>query len=346
MSDLGIGVVGCGLIGTRHGMLFDSLDGVSLRAVCDVDGERAEAAASQLGVKAYSSVDEMVLDDSIDAVSVATSGSHGGPAETAARAGKHVLVETSFAATLQECDRIIDAGERSGVNVMYCATHRFYPFNVKARELVDAGEVGKVVWMTREFIRQGRPGDTAWARWRATGGGFFMRSGAIMIDHTRWMAGSEIEEVYAIGMGTHVGGGDGEDNGMAGFRFKNGVFASLLGASAAPGVTDSWWRLGGDKGLVEYSDLTGLRLGKDGWTDVPFEGRDTEAPPRFPGRQRPGLNGAGWIGWKAEFEEFVASIREGRQPAVTGHDGRACTEAAIAIVMSHETGKPVRLPLG
>ncbi len=345
MSDLGIGVVGCGLIGRRHGALFDSLDGVSLKAFCDVDGERVEAAASQLGVKAYTSVDEMVLDDSIDAVSIATSGSHGGPAETAARAGKHVLVETSFAATLQECDQIIGAGERSGVNIMYCGTHRFYPFNVKARELVEAGAVGKVVWMTREFIRQGRPGDTAWARWRSTGGGFFMRSGAIMIDHTRWMAGSEIEEVYAVGMGTHVGGGDGEDNGMAGFRFKNGVFASLLGASAAPGVTDSWWRMGGDRGLVEYSELTGLRLGRDGWTDVPYEGMGMKFPTLSGTSVSGNLDGAGYLGWKAEFEEFLASIRESRAPAVTGYDGRACTEAAIAIVMSHETGKPVRLPL-
>ena len=345
MGDVGIGVVGCGLIGTRHGVLFDSLDGVSLKAMCDVDGERAEAAASRLGVKAYTSVDEMVLDDSIDAVIVATSGSHGGPAETAARAGKHVMVETSFAATLQECDQIIDAGERSGVNLMYCGTHRFYPFNVKARQMVDAGEIGDVVWMTREFVRQGRPGDTAWARWRATGGGFFMRSGAIIIDHIRWMAGSEIEEVYAVGMGRHVGGGDGEDNGLAGIRFKNGVFASLLGASGHPGVTDSWWRLGGDRGLVEYSELAGLRLGRDGWTDMEYEGKGKRSPEWFRLRMPSQPDASGYLGWKAELEEFVASIREGRQPAVTGYDGRACTEAAIAIVRSHETGKPVRLPL-
>ncbi len=345
MSDIGIGVVGCGLIGTRHAVLFDSLDGVSLEAVCDIDGERAEAAASQVGAKAYTSVDEMVLDDSIDAVSVATSGSHGGPAEIAARAGKHVMVETSFAATLQECDRIIDAGERSGVNVMYCGTHRFYPYNVRARQMVDAGEVGDVVWMTREFLRQGRPGDTAWARWRDTGGGFFMRSGAILIDHTRWMAGSEIDEVYAVGMGRHVGGGDAEDNGLAGIRFKNGVFASLLGGSAHPGVTDSWWRLGGTRGVIEHSEQSGLSLGKDGWTDVPFEGQDMEPPDWFRTSMSRQLTATGYVGWKAEFEEFVASIREGRKPAVTGYDGRACTEAAIAIVMSHETGKPVRLPL-
>ena len=199
--------------------------------------------------------------------------------------------------------------------------------------------------MTREFLRQGRPGDTAWARWRDTGGGFFMRSGAILIDHTRWMAGSEIDEVYAVGMGRYVGGGDAEDNGLAGIRFKNGVFASLLGASSHPGVTDSWWRLGGTRGVIEHSEQSGLSLGKDGWTEVPFEGQDMEPPDWFRSLMSRQLNATGYAGWKAEFEEFLASIREGRKPAVTGYDGRACTEAAIAIVMSHETGKPVRLPL-
>ena len=345
MGEIGVGVVGCGLIGTRHATLFDALDGTTLRAVCDLDGERAEAVASSLGVKAYTNVDEMVLDDSIDAVSVATSGSHAAPAVAAARAGKHVMVETSFAATLEECDRMIEAAERSGVNMMYCGTHRFYPYNVEARRMVDAGELGDVVWMTREFVRQGQPGDTRWARWRATGGGFFMRSGAILLDHTRWMAGAEIEEVYAVGMGRHVGGGDGEDNGLAGIRFKNGVFASLLGASGSPGVTDSWWRIGGSAGVIEYSDQWGLRLGKGEWRDVPFEGGDDRSPPWF-WKSMPRLgNSFGYRGWTAEFEEFTASIREGRQPSVTGYDGRACTEAAIAIVRSHETGKPVRLPL-
>ncbi len=345
MSDIGIGVVGCGLIGSRHATLFDSLYGVSLKAVCDVDDAKAEETASKLGVKAYTSVEDMVLDDAIDGVSVATSGSHGGPAETAARAGKHVLVETSFAATLEECDRMIDAADRSGVNMMYCGTHRFYPFNAKAKQMIDVGELGDVLWITREFMRQGQSGDTRWARWRATGGGFFMRSGAIMIDHTRWMAGSDIEEVYAVGMGRYVGGGDGEDNGLAGIRFKNGVFASLLGAVSDPGVTDSWWRLGGTGGIIEFTEQSGLRLGKDGWTDVQFDDPDAGLPDWFSTWSPVPLRGAGYLGWKAEFDEFISSIRERRQPAVTGYDGRACTEAAIAIVRSHETGKPVRLPL-
>jgi len=53
MTDIGIGVVGCGNIGSRHAGLFNSLDGVTLKAVCDIDGEKAEAVAGRLGVRAY-----------------------------------------------------------------------------------------------------------------------------------------------------------------------------------------------------------------------------------------------------------------------------------------------------
>jgi predicted dehydrogenase len=335
--------VGCGYIGTRHAILFDRLDGVQLKAVCDVDGERAEAVASQLGVKAYTSAEEMVLHEGIDAVSVATSGSHAGPAEIAARAGKHVMVETSFATTLEDCDRMISAAERSGVNMMYCGTHRFYPYNTVAKAMVEGGELGDVIWITRRFTSEGVPGDDRWARWRETGGGFFMRTGAILIDHLRWLADSDIEEVYTAGMGRYVTGGDGEDNAMATFKFKNGVFASMLGTSTNPGNPGGEWLVGGTQGMIKCTRDAHLSLGKGEWQAVPYEGEEDDAPEWFPWNTSASM--PAYVGWRREFEEFVASIREKRPPAVTGYDGKACTEAAIAAVMSYETGGPVRLPL-
>jgi predicted dehydrogenase len=145
---------------------------------------------------------------------------------------------------------------------MYCGTHRFYPFNTAAKAMIDGGELGDVLWITRRYSTPGVPGDERWARWRATGGGFFMRTGAILIDHLRWLAGSDIEEVYTVGMGRFVTGGDGEDNGMATFKFKNGVFASLLGTSANPGIGDQDWLLGGTQGTIQCSNDARIRLGK------------------------------------------------------------------------------------
>jgi len=283
----------------------------------------------------------MVSEADLDAVNVATSASHCDPAVVAAKAGKHVLVETPFAPTLEECDRMIAAAEASGVNMMYVGSHRFYSHNVKTKELIDRGEVGEVVWITRDYNSRGVPGDTRWARWKSNGGGFFMRSGSILIDQIRWLAGSDIEEVYSVGMGRYVAGGDGEDTGMATFKFKNGVSASLVGSSAHPGVTVSRWRLGGTEGIIEFDDRSGLRLGRGDWQDVPYPYDSAPKPEGFSNVP----HAIGYRGFRAEFEEFLASIREGRPPAVTAYDGRACTEAAIAAVRSQETGAPVRLPL-
>ena len=341
MDQIRVGVVGCGYIGFRHAEIYQSIDNVTLVSVCDMDAERVEDAASRLDVKAFTRVEDMANEADLDAINVVTSASHCEPAIVAAMAGKHVLVETPFAPTLEECDRMIAAAEESGVNMMYVGSHRFYPHNVKAKELVDRGEVGQVIWITRDFNSVGVPGDTRWARWKSNGGGFFMRSGSILIDQLRWLAGSDVEEVYSVGMGRYVAGGDGEDNGMATFKFKNGVFASLVGSVAHPGVKDSKWRLGGTEGIIEFDENSGLRLGRGDWQSVPYPFEDDPTPGGFSNV----VHADGYWGFRAEFEEFLSSIREGRQPTVTAYDGRACTEAAIAVVKSQETGAPVRLPL-
>ena len=176
---------------------------------------------------------------------------------------------------------MIAAAEASGVNMMYVGSHRFYSHNVKTKELIDRGEVGEVVWITRDYNSWGVPGDTRWARWKSNGGGFFMHSGSILVDQIRCLAGSDIEEVYSVGMGRYVAGGDGEDTEMATFKFKNGVSASLVGSSAHPGVTVSRWRLGGTEGIIEFDDRSGLRLGRGDWQDVPYPYDSAPKPEGF-----------------------------------------------------------------
>ena len=70
---MGIGVVGCGDIGSRHVYLFNSIEVVSVKGVCDIDVETSELIATILGSKACTNVEDMVLDESIDGISVAIS---------------------------------------------------------------------------------------------------------------------------------------------------------------------------------------------------------------------------------------------------------------------------------
>ena len=340
MASLGVGVVGCGGNGLRHASLYNSMDEVELLGVCDVDQATAERVAAKFGVKSFTRVEDLVAEDGLDAVSIVTSGSHGDPTVAALDAGKHALVEVAFANSLEDCDRMISAAERSGANLMYAQTHRFFPQSVKMKELIDGGAIGEPISVTQTTVGPGEPDSSQWHRWRATGGGYFMYEGPHFFDQLKWLMGSEIDTVYTVGMGRHASGGDGEDNGIAGLQFKSGAFGVMVKASSASGAGYSSLRVIGTEASVERVENE-VRLGKNEWTSVPYPHKHD---PPVQGLERIS-DPTHYHAFLDEFTEFLSSIREGRQPSVTGHDGRASIEAALAVRRSHETGAPVRLPL-
>ena len=324
MAKIGVAVVGTGGRGRGQAARYTLKDNAELVAVCDVVPERAEAVASEHGVKAYTSVEELVKDPAVDAVDVVTpSAHHAAPAITAAEAGKHVMVATPFAVTLQECDRMIAAAEKTGVNLMYAQTWRFNPADRKAKELLDSGEIGELIWIswTRLKPPYGKRHE-AWSRWRAAGGGFWVWEGTHFTDQIRWFAGDDFSQAYSAGMGNYVSTGDGEDNGIGAFKFKKGAFAVVLEGNSDPGANRGEWRFVGTRGMIEVASGE-VRLGKDGWHPIDMGAQDRSA----------------------ETDEFLASIIEGRPPIMTGQDGRASLEAALALHKSHETGQAVDIPL-
>ena len=139
MAKVGVGVVGCGGNGRRHAELYNAMDETELIGVYDLIPEAAELVARRHGVKAFADIEEMVNDDRVQAINAVNSGSHAPPVVAAANAGKHALVEVPFAVTVEECDRMIEATEKAGVNLMYAQTHRYYPFNIKIKSMIDAG---------------------------------------------------------------------------------------------------------------------------------------------------------------------------------------------------------------
>ncbi len=340
MDKIGTGVVGLGGNGQRHAHLYDAMDETELIAVCDVIPEVAEEVAARHGVKAFTRVEDMVADDAIQAVNVVTSASHCDPAVAAAEAGKHVLVEVPFAVTLDECDRMIAAADKTGVNLMYAQTHRFSPENIKLKSLIDDGAIGDVIWITWTRLGAGPPGSERWSRRTETGGGFLTYEGPHIIDQLRWLAGSDLDAAVTIGMGRFVSGGDGEDNIIGGFRLKNGGFASIIEGSSNPGPRYSDWRIVGTEGMIEVAG-DGIRLGGKEWSPVTVPDHYDPPPPDID-RLR---DVRGFPGFHIEFQEFLSSIREGRRPSCTGEDGKAALEGGLALRRSGETGQTVPLPL-
>ena len=134
MVKVGVGVVGCGGNGRRHAELYKAMDETELIGVYDLIPEAAQLVARRHGVKAFADIEELVNDDRVQAINAVNSGSHAPPVVAAANAGKHALVEVPFAVTVEECDRMIEATEKAGVNLMYAQTHRYYPVQRQDQE--------------------------------------------------------------------------------------------------------------------------------------------------------------------------------------------------------------------
>ena len=163
-----------------------------------------------------------------------------------------------------------------------------------------------------------------------------------LTDQISWLMGSQIETIFAVGMGCYVSAGDGEDNGIAGFRFKSGSFGAIHRGSSIDGPRLFDTRIIGTKGMLDISHGSYVRLGKNGkWKDISFPFKAAPMLETPWGERDP----IGFHGFRAEFEEFVSSIEEDRQPSCTAYDGRASIEAALAVRESHATGVPVNLPL-
>ena len=178
------------------------------------------------------------------------------------------MVENPFSVTVREADDMIAAAERSGVNLMYAQTWRFMPYGAKTRQLIEAGEIGDPVSITAAFITERVRRGLLWHRQLSEGGGFFMYEGTHFFDQVKWLMGSEIETVYAAGLGTYLLEGDGEDNGLATYRFENGTFGTLHNGSSNPGARIAGWTIVGTGGIIDVKDET-VRLGKGDWKTVP-----------------------------------------------------------------------------
>ena len=185
----GFGIVGCGLIGRKP---LASLPAGAGRMVCDLNLARAEDLARTAGCPATDQLDQLLAQPDIDAVIVATlNGTLSEIAVRAANAGKHVLIEKPAARTVAELDTVAAAASAHGVQVRVGYNHRFHPALLKAREIVDSGALGKLMFIRGRYGHGGRVGyDREWrADPQLSGGGELIDQGVHLIDLAGWFLG-------------------------------------------------------------------------------------------------------------------------------------------------------------
>ena len=191
----GAAIVGCGLIGQKRAK---AMNGARLVVCSDLVLARAEALAGPNGAEAVIDWRAAVAHPDVNLVIVATTNqSLVEVSLLAVQNGKHVLVEKPAARNCAELDLLIEAAQKNNVQVRVGFNHRYHPAFLKARELIDSGELGELMFIRGRYGHGGRIGYDR--EWRAdptlSGGGELIDQGVHLIDLSRWILGdfSDVE---------------------------------------------------------------------------------------------------------------------------------------------------------
>jgi predicted dehydrogenase len=352
-----VGLIGCGKVGQIHAAAVRALPDAELTAVCDVSAERARGFAERYGARSFTDVDALLREGQVEAILIGTPHPlHAAPAIRAAEAGVHVLVEKPMAATLADCDAMLATAERAGVLLSVISQRRFYEPVRRMKEAIDAGKIGQPAlgvftmysWREPAYYQS----DPWRGKWDTEGGGVLVNQSPHQLDLLRWFMGP-VAEVSGYWANVNHPGVDVDDTAVAVLRFQNGGLGAIVTSVAQkPGIYTKVHVHGTsgasvgvetDRGATFIAGMTPITEPplNDVWT---ISGEEHLLPAfQAEDRARFAQIDAGTHYHALQIRDFLAAVREGRPPLVTGADGRAVVELFTAIYRSNREGRPVRL---
>ncbi len=320
-KPFGVGIVGCGFIGQKRAKALGQ--GGQLVACADLDENRAESLARTNDAKIYLDWRELVWSPMVDVVVVATL--HDSLAEitrTAAEAGKHVLVEKPAARNAAELDLVMEAAAKHSVKVHVGFNHRYHRSLRKAKELVNSGMLGELMFVRARYGHGARLGyDKEWrANPALSGGGELIDQGPHLIDLSRWFLG-EITEVQGFAH-TYFWDMPVDDNGFMLLKTAKKQTA-FLHASCTEWKNLFSMEIYGKLGKLDLSGLGGsYGVEKITWYRMLPE----MGPPETTTWEYP----MGDDSWVIEIAEFFEDIRLDREPSA----GLSDAQAALRVIES------------
>jgi predicted dehydrogenase len=343
-TEIGFGIVGAGMVARFHARAIAETAGARLAAICRADASRSAEAAAELGVPCEASLEALLERPDVDAVCLCTpSGLHGEQALAAARAGKHVLVEKPMALRLADADAMIAACRDAGVRLGVAFQRRTDPASRALHDAIRAGELGDLVMGTATvpyFRPQSYYDSAAWrGTWSLDGGGALMNQGIHLVDLLLWLMGGDAEVVGASG-GVAQHEIEVEDCVVAALRFSTGARGTIVATTAAaPGFPHR---------VEVYGSRGGAQIEGDAlvrWEGHPSGENSPRIRPQVPAATAAmaagsgaSPTGIGTLGHTLLVQDFVASIREGRDPLVDGAEGRRSLELVLAIYEAARLG--------
>ncbi|MCW5952371.1 MAG: Gfo/Idh/MocA family oxidoreductase [Propionibacteriaceae bacterium] len=344
---LKVGIIGAGGISRAHlhGYL-EFRDECEIVALCDIDPGKAAARRDEFGLagaRTYADPGEMLAAEQLDLVSITTPPSaHAMNAVTALDAGVHVLVEKPMAPSLEECDQMIAAAQASGKLLGVIAQNRFRDDMAILKEALDSGLIGSISHVQVNSVwSRSRPYYDLWWRgtWSSEGGGCTLNHAIHHLDLTLWLLGRP-KAVTAVLANAQHDNAEVEDLSVA-ILADDRALAEVTSSVVHHGeeqqvivvqgqharVSQPW------KAVADAHHANGFPSGSN--TEL-VEKLDALADAHSP---------LAHTGHAGQIGDFLAAVRQGRRPAVTGEDGRHAIELVTAIYESGIEHRTVAFPL-
>jgi myo-inositol 2-dehydrogenase/D-chiro-inositol 1-dehydrogenase len=325
--SLGIGVVGTGAMGRYHvERLASGVPDAQVVAVSDVYVEGAKQVAEQVGARAYGDGHELIGDDQVQAVLIASPGfTHEEFTLACLAVDKPVLCEKPLAPTIDACLRVLEAEAAKPRRLIQVGFMRRYDEGFRAlKATVDGGRVGRPLLLhCRHRNADVPPGFTS----------DMMITDSVVhdIDVTRWLLGQEIVAATVFKARPSSLAPEGlQDPQMVVLETADGVLVDVESFVTCQYGYDIRYELVGESGTVALGEHPGVQVRAEGGHHGPI-------PPDY--RVRFG------DAYQRELQEWVAGVLKGEVVGPSAWDGYATTAVAEAAVESQTRGGRVAVEL-
>jgi len=338
---INIGIIGLGWMGEIHAELIKLNDGCRIEAICDKNTNILQQAQKKYQVKAYDDHLDLLDEDKIDAIIIATPAtSHYKIIKDCIKADKHILCEKPLALSAENINQIRSLVNKSSKKFMICFPARFAVSIEEAKAIINQGLIGDINYIRGNFRFCMKSHDETHGDWvfdRQQGGGLILEASVHLWDTIRYLSGKEIIDVFGIANEKLINGTPLEDNFAALAHFDNEGIANIDMSGSLPHKTptDKRFEIIGTKGCIYLDEF-------DSYIKVNSE-IGVEASP---GKKTKGFTYPD-VMWHSKVEggvkrlqqEFIRCINK-NLPAKPGvEDGARACEITWAIMDSLKSGK-------
>ena len=333
MKKFQVGIIGVGRIGRVHAeSITYNVPNATVKSVSDVYLDGVEEWANTLGItEVYEDYKKILEDPEIDAVLVCSStDTHSAISTEAAKAGKHVFCEKPIDHDLGRIQMTLDAVEEAGVKFQVGFNRRFDKNFARINQVTKDGLIGEphIIKITS---RDPEPPPASYVK---VSGGLFLDMMIHDFDMARFQAGSEVEEVYAVGaclIDPEIGEAGDVDTAIVTLKFENGAIGVIDNSRQAVYGYDQRVEVFGAKGSIQAENET------DTTTVLSTKDSVTKDKPLYFFLERYMQS------FGEELRQFFTAIENDTPTPVDGNDGLEPILIGLAAQKSLEENRPVKV---